>query len=129
MSSTDEEVSTVLPGIPTSPRLARRFVNDALGGWSLQSLCDSVELLTNELVTNVVLHVRGDLLLRLRRLPERLRVEVSDTSPSRPHASHPVGDGVEATTGRGLMLIEAMSDGWGVEPTETGKTIWFEVAG
>lgn len=127
MTSEAEALSTVLPGAATSPRLARLFVTDALHRWSLEGLRDSVELLTTELVTNVVLHVRGDLILRLLRLPELLRVEVSDGSPVKPEHPHFVDDDVEGATGRGLLLVEALADAWGVETADDGKTVWFEV--
>lgn len=118
----------VLPGAATSPRLARRFVDDALASWSLDELRDSVELLTCELVTNVVLHVRGDLVLRMVRLHERLRVEVVDTSPLAPRVAYAADDDHEAATGRGLLLVEALAADWGVAPSDKGKTVWFEVA-
>jgi anti-sigma regulatory factor (Ser/Thr protein kinase) len=122
-----EQVSTVLPGVATSPRLARRFVDAALEGWALEDLRDAVELLTCELVTNIVLHVRGNLEVRLRRVAGGVRVEVSDSSPIVPRLTVQPDDDVESTTGRGLVLIEALSAAWGVETGADGKTVWFEV--
>ncbi|WP_330330171.1 ATP-binding protein [Streptomyces sp. NBC_00536] len=56
--------------------------------------------------------------------PKGLRVEVSDgsASPPRPAADPaPLADG-----GRGLLLVEAVTDRWGTYATATGKTVWFE---
>lgn len=129
MSCEAGEISTILPGAATSPRLARRFVDDALASWALDELRDPVELLTCELVTNVVLHVRGELVLRLVRLHGRLRVEVGDSSPVELRVpSHALDEDYEASTGRGLLLVEALASDWGVAPNEGGKTVWFEIA-
>jgi anti-sigma regulatory factor (Ser/Thr protein kinase) len=126
--SSPVEQRLVLPGEATSARVARRFVVDVLASWSLTDLRETVELLTCELVTNVVLHVRGELTLRLLRLPDKLRVEVNDPEPATPSAPTNVAGEEAHTTGRGLALVDALSSAWGVEPASGGKTIWFEVA-
>lgn len=52
-----------------------------------------------------------------------LRVEVTDACPSPPVRMHVPND---ATAGRGLNLVAALSARWGVEPRAGGKTVWFE---
>ncbi|MEV7520647.1 ATP-binding protein [Streptomyces sp. NPDC091371] len=108
-----------------SARHMRRILRTYLAQWELTALTDAAELALTELVANVVRHVpgRGCAVLILRR-PEGLRVEVTDTDPSPPR---PVRDGdPHAEGGRGLLLVEAVTDRWGTDPLPTGKTVWFE---
>jgi anti-sigma regulatory factor (Ser/Thr protein kinase) len=126
VSAPGEELRTVLPGTAASPRSARRFVAAALATWALDELCDTLALLTSELVTNVVLHVRAECELRVRRLPGAVRVEVRDPSPVAPHRGHQHRD--PGTTGRGMVLVDALASDWGVDAGADGKTVWFEVA-
>lgn len=128
MVTSVDQVRTVLPNAPTSPRAARRFVTDTLRSWALTDLADTVELLTCELVTNVVLHVRGEVSLALRRHDGGVRVEVVDASPMMPRARWATDNGDTESTGRGLVLVEALAADWGVEADPDGKTVWFEVA-
>lgn len=84
-----------------------------------------VALLTNELVTNAVLHARTRIGLRISRLSGRLRVEVGDASRQvlaiRPR-------NLDAQTGRGLELVDSLAISWGVEQdADNGKVVWFEV--
>src|SRR5215210_200325 len=86
-----------------------------------------VELATAELLTNALLYAGPPVLLRLRLTPNGVRVEVQDGSvaaPVRALAS------VEAMTGRGLALVDALATGWGVDrvPDGGGKVVWCEVA-
>lgn len=53
-----------------------------------------------------------------------MRVEVTDVSDDLPHKRDP---GELASSGRGLVLMEFLADGWGVDPRGEGKTIWFEL--
>jgi hypothetical protein len=55
---------------------------------------------------------------------QTLRVEVSDDDPNLPVASHPQHP---ATSGRGLRIVAALADRWGVTPNPDGKTVWFEL--
>ncbi|GAA3128305.1 ATP-binding protein [Streptomyces rectiviolaceus] len=92
----------------------------------MRELRDCAELALTELVTNVVRHVpdRHCELLILRR-PQGLRVEIADRCPRLPRE----GDGEElAEGGRGLLIVAAVSDRWGVDPRPdgSGKTAWFE---
>jgi DNA-binding NarL/FixJ family response regulator len=108
----------------TSPRLARRFVGDALRDWECDNSLDVVELLVSELVTNAVTHARStaDVAVVLRR--DVVRIEVGDRSsdPPLPRQATP-----DARSGRGLDLVGRLASAWGFEPREGGKVVWFEV--
>ncbi|MGV9894597.1 ATP-binding protein [Streptomyces tendae] len=116
-----------------SARHVRRIVRLYLCEWDLAELTDAVELGVTELLANVVRHVpdrRCTLLLRRRMGGDGsgVRVEVSDGSPRQPVPSAWVSDDAEG--GRGLMLLEAVADKWGVGPGPGGgKTVWFECGG
>ena len=117
-------VGTTLPRDPRSSAAARRFVEEALRRWDCAELLDSVELLVSELVTNAVVHGRSKADVAVLLAPESLRVEVSDSSPEAP-APRDVDD--DATSGRGMALVEALASAWGVVPRPGGKTVWFEL--
>ncbi|MGW1545094.1 ATP-binding protein [Streptomyces sp. NPDC002309] len=109
-----------------SARHIRRIVRSLLTEWDMAELTDAVELGVTELVANVVRHVldRRCVLLVLR-LGTGVRVEVSDGSARIPVPAGTVSPDSEC--GRGLMLLDALADKWGVEPgAGGGKTVWFE---
>jgi anti-sigma regulatory factor (Ser/Thr protein kinase) len=118
-----------LPPVATSARTARQFVRSTLRAWGCPALVDVAELVVCELVTNAVLHARTDTVVRLRCHDGGVRVEVIDASPTMPAVSSGYAD--DASTGRGLALVEALASMWGVEPHVngvTGKLVWCEVA-
>lgn len=116
------EARTKLPPDPRSPGAARRFVISTLSSWSLESAADTVVLLVSELVTNALLHARSEIELALTNAAGELRVEVIDASPILPHVQpyRPA-----AGTGRGLVLVEALSTDWGAHEDGNGKVVWF----
>lgn len=81
-----------------------------------------VLLLTSELVTNAVRHGTGPVCVTVAWDDGRVRVEVEDQSPEWP-VVQPVDR--DAVNGRGLILVESLSSGWGVLAGGTGKTVWF----
>ncbi|WP_426363626.1 ATP-binding protein [Streptomyces sp. E-08] len=101
----------------------RRILRMFLTRWGLGHLADPAALALTELVANVVRHVpdRRCHVLMLRE-PEGLRVEVTDGVPGGliAKAADPL-----AERGRGLVLVEAVTDRWGVEERADGKTVWF----
>ncbi|WP_328671978.1 ATP-binding protein [Streptomyces sp. NBC_00328] len=89
-------------------------------------LAVTAALLVAELAANAALHgrVRGrQARLDLRLTPAELLVEVTDAGGDRlPTAQHPDGGG---ESGRSLLLVENLSDDWGVRPHHPGgKTVW-----
>ena len=113
------------PPEPASIPAARHFAVDAIDDMGGNHR-DEVELLVSELATNAVLHARTPLRLTLCRRGRRLRIEVGDGDPTpprlnlRPNPLHPGG--------RGMCLVNSLADDWGVDVTDEGKTIWFELA-
>ena len=119
------EASVLLPPSQESPRAARRFVEEVLEEWRCEDLLDTVTLLVSELVGNAVLHAGSEIGLTLRRLEDRLRVDVADRSTEVPHRRDAEEDDL---TGRGSGLVEILATAWGISGRPDGKSVWFEVA-
>jgi anti-sigma regulatory factor (Ser/Thr protein kinase) len=112
---------------PESAATARRLVQVVvLRQWGLSpKVTEEAVLLVSELVGNAVRHTGARVLgLRLRRRPGRIRIEVRDPSRGLP-CLMPVQ--VMDISGRGLFLVDELSDRWGVDLLPRGKTTWFEM--
>lgn len=121
-----------LPAEQAAISRVRRQLRARLEQDGLESVADDVVLICTELVTNAVLHgclgfppgitvkvtvVWSDVQLRLNvRDPSGVRPKEQEFSASR-------------TSGRGLRLVDELSDRWGVEtdPSGSGKTVWTEL--
>lgn len=111
---------------PDAPGRSRWLVSDALERWGVedeQARADVV-LLTSEVVTNAIRHCRKRVELHVHLEADVLRIEVLDDSPLGPASSE--GD-LLSEKGRGLQIVELIAAAWGVEPSDEGKTVWFEV--
>src|SRR3712207_2304987 len=102
----------VLPAEPTSAASARRFAREALREGREEPLTAVVTLLVSELVTNAVLHAGSQMEVGLAGQRARVRVEVADDPPVFPTIRH---YGADAATGRGLGLVQELTDQWGVD--------------
>ncbi|GGT22657.1 hypothetical protein GCM10010254_48840 [Streptomyces chromofuscus] len=111
--------------VPEAVRHARRFTRRTLRAWGVTAPFDAVLLVVSELVTNALVHTDGPVRLDFTLVDSRLRVAVADTSPRTP--IKPTSIGWEATGGRGLLLVEAMSVAWGAVPVSGGKQVWCEL--
>ncbi|MFJ7156004.1 SpoIIE family protein phosphatase [Streptomyces sp. NPDC101118] len=108
---------------------ARYALRQALRDWGMPELADDVELAAGELLVNALLHTDGGAVLTMEVLPEpvrRIRLWVKDRSSVWPRRRSP---GEAATTGRGLLLVDALATHWGVESRGDGKAVWCEFAG
>jgi anti-sigma regulatory factor (Ser/Thr protein kinase) len=86
---------------------------------------DVVALLVSELVTNAIRHGRPPLTIRAEHSDGSVTVGVEDASSTVPV---PVEDtSWDASGGRGLHLVEALADGWGVIRNGNGKRVWFRL--
>jgi anti-sigma regulatory factor (Ser/Thr protein kinase) len=123
----------LLPPDATAAGLARTILRTTLATHGVASTAfDEIEVVVSELVTNALRHAlpavssrqRGthpQLLITLHRSPHLL-VMVTDPSDKIPTPLPPTSHG---ESGRGLHLIQALSDAWGWAPlTQTGKAVW-----
>ncbi|GAA2999431.1 ATP-binding protein [Streptomyces fulvorobeus] len=122
---TENEVR--LPSRPESAATARRLTSGVvLRQWGLSPLiAEHAVLLVSELVGNAVRHTGARIFgLRMVRRRGWIRVEVRDPSRGLP-CLMPVRE--MDVSGRGLFLVDKLSDRWGVDLLPRGKTTWFEM--
>ncbi|MFF3504461.1 PAS domain S-box protein [Streptomyces sp. NPDC003247] len=115
-------VTAELRADPASVREGRAVLHKALTSWNCADRADDALLLLSETLTNAVQHAEGPISLRLHRTATALTVEVGDRSPRLPEPRPAAQD---EESGRGLVLVGALADSWGVRPTDGGKTTWF----
>jgi anti-sigma regulatory factor (Ser/Thr protein kinase) len=108
-----------------TPLEARNFVKEALRRWGQADLEETACLLTTELVTNAVIHATTDITVRASSDGELLHIEVEDASRDPLQERSPLP---YAESGRGLLLVDALSDKWGARQLEGGKIVWFDVS-
>lgn len=127
MEPLEVRASLGLAPAPASARLARRFIADFCNAARLgEDLCATASLLTSELVTNAVKYGGSHALLEAHMPGGALRIVVLDANPDLPS----VGEAPDLTAegGRGVLLVSALADRWGVERTGGGgKSVWFEL--
>ena len=104
----------------TAPADARRFVRRLMRDPQEQ---ETAALVVSELVTNAVNYSDGPVELTVRQAGDQTRIEVSDTNPEAPTVREPDQQG-----GRGLHVLHAVAERWGVDAHANGKTVWFELA-
>jgi anti-sigma regulatory factor (Ser/Thr protein kinase) len=121
------EAEARLPAALTSARTAREFVVRAVAGLGRSDalLVDRVALVTSELVTNAIIHARTEIRLVVRVDSRSIWIEVLDGTTTLPQ---PARAGPSDTSGRGLAMVAALADEWGVTETEGGKKVWARVA-
>ncbi|MGC5342551.1 SpoIIE family protein phosphatase [Streptomyces sp. AM 4-1-1] len=140
---------TSLPGNSLAPSAARKFVRAVLAEWAAtglpaaagfsEGLFDDAAIVTNELVTNAVVHAGTavELVARLEgatdEQPAALVLEVADHHPARSvrserpdlaHVSDPSGRPGPAEYGRGLQLVAGITECWGITYRTGLKTVW-----
>ena len=117
----------LMPG-PQMPARARELVGRACEQWGLPRVRRLAELIISELASNAVLHARTPAVVTVRLLDDRLQMSVRDGDPRLvyhpPAGTHGAHHGEH---GRGLLILEAMADSWGSEPTGNGKVVWAQV--
>ncbi|CAM5471343.1 SpoIIE family protein phosphatase [Streptomyces hirsutus] len=111
--------------VPQAVGHARRFTRRTLRSWGVSEDLDTALLVVSELVTNALVHTEGQVRLDLTLVGDRLRLAVADASPRSP--AKPNSIGWEATGGRGILLVEALSAAWGTLPVSGGKQVWAEL--
>ena len=111
---------------PAVARELRLLLRRLLASWRIDERVsgDDVELLATEVMANAIRHAGTSATAIVRFLGPRLRIEVGDGSRELPVRREVT---LESEGGRGVPLVDALSDSWGVIATETGKRVWFEV--
>ncbi|MFI6548534.1 ATP-binding protein [Streptomyces prunicolor] len=131
----EREFTMRFTSTPRGARLARRLVSHRLNDWGhpyTTPVNETLTLITAELTANAVRHghVPGrDFHLQLTLAEGTFRIEVTDTrAEKQPPSAPPIPDSA-SESGRGLLLVAALADDWGVtpRPSAPGKTVWAEM--
>jgi anti-sigma regulatory factor (Ser/Thr protein kinase) len=115
-----------LPLQPEAAAAARRIVAGVLTAWRLTDLIPDTQLVVSELVGNAYQHAPGydTVELELVNHDDSLEIRVNDGSALRPMVR---AAGHYEATGRGLRIVAAVSERWGVADHEGGKQVWAEL--
>ena len=123
-----------LPVKPISAPIARAWLGDLVEVWitagQLQDTpdtrdgVDTATLLLTELLSNALRHGEDTIRVSAELTGTVLRADVFDTSHRMPGVRALEGGD---TSGRGLRLVESLSDDWGVTLRERGKSVWFQL--
>ncbi|MEU6097000.1 ATP-binding protein [Streptomyces sp. NPDC047079] len=125
ISQPSRHCTVELQALPSRIGQVRRIVSAQLRYWHLDPLIDRASLGVTELLTNVHLHAQPDktCTVEMELLLDRLTVSVHDHDPRLPELREP---DPTATSGRGLAMVAAIADSWGVRPDgDSGKVVWF----
>lgn len=127
---------TDLPGTPGAVSIGRDFTRRALTDWGWlpdppdpdrQTVAADILLVVSEILANASMHAGGarELVLDSGESTGALRLEVVDGDPRLPTPPKVHRPGLPG--GHGLLIVEKLSDRWGVIPGPDGKTVWAEV--
>ena len=112
-----------LAPVPESAARARAFVERTLRRWGCRAFIEEARVVVTELASNAVRHAGTDVCIEVELLDDRLRIAVAD---------HAEGELVLRTVdprdlgGRGLQLVDELSERWGVDRHPGEKSVWAE---
>ncbi len=114
-----------LEGTPSSVPAARHFVSEALEAAGAEGEAWTAVQIVSELATNAVVHAATSFIVAVSVDDGLIRLSVTDERPFVAATKRRFSN--ETTTGRGLRLVETLSQSWGVEADATTKTVWCEI--
>lgn len=117
-----------LGAIDTSPGTARASARAQLAAWGRADLIDDVEAITSELIANAVeASEQGGTAVGMRLVltADALVIEIYDQAPGEPS---PRPTGPDSESGRGLAIVDSISDRWGWSPARAGKVVWARLS-
>ncbi|MER5176928.1 ATP-binding protein [Streptomyces sp. NPDC002896] len=113
---------------PEAVSALRRIMRTHLGLWGLHETVDAAQLCVSELVSNVIAHVGvgTPITLAVSMSGTYLRIEVHD--PDTRALPTLLAAPTDSESGRGMALVEAVCDRWGVQLRADRKVVWCELA-
>ncbi|MFE9950205.1 ATP-binding protein [Streptomyces sp. NPDC005531] len=119
--------SETLPREPESAAVARELARTALAAWGQDELIDDALLVITELVSNAIEYGRMGAMRVIVAWPTEsfIRLGVVDRSKAIPMMR--LDSNGDDTHGRGLVLVDALSDRWGTDLYQWGKQVWGEI--
>jgi anti-sigma regulatory factor (Ser/Thr protein kinase) len=113
-----------LPESAAAVRKVRHAAMDAIRG---HPTAEVAQIVISELATNAVRHAGCPCTLRVFDGAQTLLIEVQDSSPRLPVVGPDLQDNI-GSSGRGLQIVKALSDRFGVKPSQKrGKTVWARI--
>ncbi len=125
----DRRFTRRMPPTSASVFLSRRSARQMLSAWAIApATIEAAELVVSELMTNAARQSEEPVGIVLSWSGSVVRIEVADSSHRMPALPNREVD-ADATSGRGLLLVEALADRWGVEESDDGlgKLVWAEL--
>jgi anti-sigma regulatory factor (Ser/Thr protein kinase) len=118
-----------VPVNASSPKAFRHLIGVIGDQWDIApENAYAAQVAVSEIVTNVVSHAPGvpgsTVTVSVLRAGDVISVQVHDSSPDAPVLR---SAGEDDESGRGLMLVDAMTDAWGYRCTPSGKVVWFDL--
>jgi anti-sigma regulatory factor (Ser/Thr protein kinase) len=107
---------------PQSAAHVRSYVRDSLQRCRVHS--EEAILLANELATNAIVHTRKDFVVEVSVYNSTCRIGVLDHDTGNPKLTNAKPSD---SNGRGLALVKALSNSWGVERRDDGKAVWCDI--
>ncbi|MFF7649238.1 ATP-binding protein [Streptomyces sp. NPDC007983] len=119
--------SQTMRRVPESAEAARRLVRTALAAWGQENLIEDAVLVITELVSNSVNHARLESIRVVITRPSEdvIRLGVADRARSVPLLR--TDSNGDDTRGRGLLIVDALTERWGTELYRWGKQVWAEM--
>ena len=129
MTLTKDRVLRLWP-VPAVCGEARKAVRQFCDERGLEHLSDDAELMTSELVTNVVRHATTLFtVVFVERDAELVVGVVGDAGDREDLNLHPaVPADALAECGRGLFVVDQLADAWGTSAQGTGTAVWFRLS-
>ena len=119
------QAELTLPRHPASVGAARRFLGRTCEEWHLEGCADAGSLVVSELAANAVQHTVDQIRVTLVSDGASLRIGVRDQARDAPVTVSP---DLESLSGRGLLVVEALSAGCGALPAgDGGKLVWARI--
>lgn len=113
-----------IPGRPEEVHHARHWFRSCLRDWHDDDAA-AAESIFAEVAANAFRHSRGQITVTVRLSPRAVRCDVRDSSWRRPRRMS--GQDLDLEDGRGMLIVTALADAWGVRRHLPGKTVWFEL--
>ena len=113
------------PNLPKSVPMARQFAAQAVADQPTE-IGDVICAIVSELATNCIRHAGTGFKVRVEQDPGSIRIECEDVGNGDPVLKSP---DVTETSGRGLQIVAALADHWGVVHGQGGfgKVVWATV--
>ncbi len=114
-------VSQLFLPVPAAAGAVRLFVTRTLESWGAGALTGDAAIVASELANNAILHAASPFRVTVSRSGAVVTLAVTDCDATPPRRSY---RGMEALGGRGIVIVDGVSEQWGTDAGAGGKTVW-----